>query len=374
VGFDGSAAVAAVDDVRHGFTGHAHDDDLGLINMRGRVYSPSTRQFLTPDPLARLGASPYAYVSNNPLNRIDPSGFTEEDPEASWYSGLFGVFGGSTAMAAIDMGPSLVTQMVASVAAMDFPNGNDAPNSSGCPNGTGTAPLSCAAPGEAGCIPYQPEPPTVRQAPPKTFDGVVGRILRLEEPPDEIGPYSLAYHIKHDIVNPTRKWLANEPQVYLDADNNVRASSVHRDYSHEMAPVLGEVVLMVVPGVNALARSESLAPRGVVAGEAGQFAALRGREVVGDALTPHHMPQAALGFTSRAEGGALVMTNAEHALTRTYFGKGAAAARADADLSFRQVLARDIRDVRQIVGPKYDQGLRDLLQYYRTNFPELMIK
>jgi hypothetical protein len=30
--------------------------------------------------------------------------------------------------------------------------------------------------------------------------------------------------------------------------------------------------------------------------------------------------------------------------------------------------------VRQIVGPKYDQGIRDLLQYYRTNFPELMSK
>ncbi len=98
------------------------------------------------------------------------------------------------------------------------------------------------------------------------------------------------------------------------------------------------------------------------------------RAVVGDALTPHHMPQAALGFTSRAEGGALVMTNAEHTLTRTYFAKGVATARAEAGLSFRRVLARDVRDVRQIAGPKYDQGLRDLLQYYRTNFPELMAK
>jgi hypothetical protein len=32
-----------------------------------------------------------------------------------------------------------------------------------------------------------------------------------------------------------------------------------------MAPVLGEVVLMVVPGANALARGESLAPRGPAA-------------------------------------------------------------------------------------------------------------
>ena len=96
--------------------------------------------------------------------------------------------------------------------------------------------------------------------------------------------------------------------------------------------------------------------------------------MVGDGLTPHHMPQAALEFTSRAEGSALVMTEAEHALTRTYFGKGAATARADAGLSFRQVLASDIRDVRQIVGSKYDQGLRDLLQYYRVNFPSLIAR
>ncbi|WP_437805211.1 RHS repeat-associated core domain-containing protein [Sorangium sp. So ce1078] len=37
--------------MRHGFTGHRHDDELGLIDMRGRVYDPSLRRFLTPDPL-----------------------------------------------------------------------------------------------------------------------------------------------------------------------------------------------------------------------------------------------------------------------------------------------------------------------------------
>ena len=77
----------------------------------------------------------------------------------------------------------------------------------------------------------------------------------LDEPPDEIGPYSIAYHIKHGIVTPIRRWVANEPYVYLDADHNVRTSSVQRDYSHEMAPVLGEATLMVAPGAIALARS-----------------------------------------------------------------------------------------------------------------------
>jgi hypothetical protein len=104
-------------------------------------------------------------------------------------------------------------------------------------------------------MPHLREPPTVRQAPPETLGDVVGRILRLEEPPDEIGPYAIAYHIKHGIVAPTREWLANEPHVYLDADHNVRTSSVHRDYSHEMAPVLAEVALMLAPSADALARS-----------------------------------------------------------------------------------------------------------------------
>ncbi len=43
-------------------------------------------------------------------------------------------------------------------------------------------------------------------------------------------------------------------------------------------------------------------------------------------------------------------------------------------MAFRDVLARDIRDVRSIGGSQYNQGLRDLLNYYCTNFPELMRK
>jgi len=62
----------------------------------------------------------------------------------------------------------------------------------------------------------------------------------------------------------------------------------------------------------------------------------------------------------------------EHVLTRTYGALGAITARQEAGLSFRVVLGRDLRDVRQIVGPKYDQGLRDLIEYYRTNYPELL--
>jgi hypothetical protein len=110
----------------------------------------------------------------------------------------------------------------------------------------------------------------------------------------------------------------------------------------------------------------------LIAGMGGRFSKLVG--TVGDDLTAHHIPQAALGFTSRAEGGAIVMPTALHELTRTFGYKGAVTAMEDAGLRFRQILFKDIRDVRSIVGSSYNQGLRDVLRYYREHFPELMSK
>jgi RHS repeat-associated protein len=71
-----------------GFTGHEGDDDLGLINMRGRIYDPKLGRFLQVDPVVsapHFGQSwnPYSYVRNSPLNFVDPSGFQEaEKPPA----------------------------------------------------------------------------------------------------------------------------------------------------------------------------------------------------------------------------------------------------------------------------------------------------
>ncbi len=38
---------------RQGFTSHEHEDEYGLINMRGRIYDPEARRFLTPDPFVQ---------------------------------------------------------------------------------------------------------------------------------------------------------------------------------------------------------------------------------------------------------------------------------------------------------------------------------
>jgi len=66
--------------VRHGFTGHEHDLDTGLINARGRMYDPDTGRFLSPDPFVQSpfdgrSYNRFSYVFNNPINLIDPTGF-----------------------------------------------------------------------------------------------------------------------------------------------------------------------------------------------------------------------------------------------------------------------------------------------------------
>ena len=88
------------------------------------------------------------------------------------------------------------------------------------------------------------------------------------------------------------------------------------------------------------------------AGEAGAYGDLIKRGKDTDEVVPHHMPQKALKHTSEEKGGALVLTDEEHALTRTFRGKGAVTAQQDKGKSFRDVLATDIQDVRSIAAEK----------------------
>ena len=67
---------------RRGFTEHEMLDNLGLIHMNGRIQDPVLGRFLSADPfIADLSASQalnrYSYVRNNPLTRVDPSGFVD---------------------------------------------------------------------------------------------------------------------------------------------------------------------------------------------------------------------------------------------------------------------------------------------------------
>lgn len=82
VAANGTPVVPAASAVTRGFTGHELENELGLINMRGRIYDPALRRFVSPDPAVRdIKASQtfnrYSYVANNPTARIDPTGFND---------------------------------------------------------------------------------------------------------------------------------------------------------------------------------------------------------------------------------------------------------------------------------------------------------
>lgn len=65
---------------KQGYTGHEQLDSHKLVHMQGRVYDPALGRFLSADlfvqsPHSTQSFNRYSYVSNNPLSRIDPTGY-----------------------------------------------------------------------------------------------------------------------------------------------------------------------------------------------------------------------------------------------------------------------------------------------------------
>jgi len=73
-----------------GFAGGIHDEQTGLVRLGARDYDPETGRWTDRDPMLFAGrqANLYAYVGNDPINRVDPSGL---DPliEQSYADALF---------------------------------------------------------------------------------------------------------------------------------------------------------------------------------------------------------------------------------------------------------------------------------------------
>ncbi len=64
-----------------GFTGHESIETAGIIHMNGRIYDAVLQRFLSPDPLVQSPTQTqshnrYAYVMNNPLKYVDPTGYS----------------------------------------------------------------------------------------------------------------------------------------------------------------------------------------------------------------------------------------------------------------------------------------------------------
>jgi RHS repeat-associated protein len=82
--------------IDRGFTMHEHIDEMGIINMNGRIYDPLIGRFMSADPYIQASDdlqshNRYAYVMNNPLNLTDPSGFSwlSKTWKKAWKSPIF---------------------------------------------------------------------------------------------------------------------------------------------------------------------------------------------------------------------------------------------------------------------------------------------
>ncbi|WP_077611728.1 RHS repeat-associated core domain-containing protein [Clostridium sp. Marseille-P2415] len=99
----------------------------------------------------------------------------------------------------------------------------------------------------------------------------------------------------------------------------------------------------------------------------GRFAdvdATRGADEVGHHVAQNRYNQD-IGI-SRADGPALLMSKEDHALTRTFRGRGKAAMINDAGLTARQRMVLDIVDIRKNFGTKYNKGMLDMISYAKT--------
>ena len=106
----GTQSVNAI--TNKGYTGHEMDDEVGLTNMNARIYDPVLGRFLSADPVlpdaSDLQAfNRYAYVQNNPIAFIDPTGNSRLNANPFCSCSSFGVFGGGPAQ---EIGPKSASE------------------------------------------------------------------------------------------------------------------------------------------------------------------------------------------------------------------------------------------------------------------------
>ena len=119
------------------FTGQERDFETGLDYFNARQYRPDLGQFTAPDPMS-LAPEPvgsqalgsYTYVSNRPMDSVDPSGMFGISSGgwtwgfgwvSGWFSFMSGMFGGGAGGTGggLSMGSGVAFSLVGSSRALD---------------------------------------------------------------------------------------------------------------------------------------------------------------------------------------------------------------------------------------------------------------
>lgn len=166
-----------------------------------------------------------------------------------------------------------------------------------------------------------------------------------------------------------------ENALYLQSLGEHEGAAAHakasgRAYANA---VKGSIELgMLAGGLAMAAGKKKPSPNKPPPQEGGAYGPMRYR-ATGQGVNCNHMPQAARGFTSKAEGGAIKMIVDDHKLTRTYKWKGKILKYLERKLPFRQTLAADIKDVRRNSQQQYgttrgyNKAMQQMLDYYRDH-------
>ena len=106
------------------YRGYVFDQDTGLFYLQSRYYNPTWGRFINADALVstgqgQLGNNMFAYCGNNPVDRIDASGYSFTDVQKHRISSEYAFaqdicvgVGGGAIIGALLLDPSVVTTAV----------------------------------------------------------------------------------------------------------------------------------------------------------------------------------------------------------------------------------------------------------------------
>jgi RHS repeat-associated protein len=359
------------------YTGQTADDETGLYYYGGRYYDPQLGRFIQPDPTipdptSSQSFNRYSYCGNNPLNAVDPSGFDEApvdlgDPN-DWGPGNPQMSSSSTFIQNGDgtWGASFTFQNAGITQTYSSAGGNGWSSYSASVSWDGGyaayGQMTATIPGyESDGITVPGMTVTQSSSIFETWAQPVAASAPTAQPaaaPSEGGGGWLA------AATNAAGWISMVPGPIGTVAGLVNtAGEAMQGHWGAAAIGLGGALLATV-GMGAIAKLGKVAKTAGIVGRGGQFALLDAAKASGEVA--HHIPQNAFMRTlgiSRAEGPAIGMALEDHALTRTFSGRGASAMKLDVNLCARQRLANDIRDIRTLFGTKYNRGALEAIDY-----------